>query len=274
MGSYRYSTKINEHMAKALLVAEAISTKHSVEICNLVRGLSLQKAKKILEEVIAMKRAVPFKRYNDNVGHRKGMGPGRYPIKAASKILSLLNTVNANAQIKNLDSDALIISHICSHMASRPMRGGRKRGRISKKTHVEVVVIESPDLKKEKTSKKDLKKQAKESKPEVKESKPEAKESKPEVKESKPEAKESKPEVKESKPEVKESKPEVKESKPEAKESKPEVKESKPEAKESKPEAKESKPEAKESKVEAKENIKELKSKNKSNEKSKEAKND
>jgi large subunit ribosomal protein L22 len=162
MANYKYATKVNEHMAKALLSAEAISTKHSVEICNMIRGLPLSKAKKMLEEVVAMKRAVPFKRYNDNVGHRKGgMGPGRYPIKATTKILALLNTVGANAQVKGLDIDALIIKHICSHMASRPMRMGRHRGRVSKRSHVEVVVIESPDLKKEKKPKKEIKKEAK-----------------------------------------------------------------------------------------------------------------
>lgn len=153
MASYKYSTSINEHMAKASLRAEPISTKHSVEICNMLRGIALSRAKNILDEVVSMKKAVPFKRYNDNVGHRKGMGPGRYPVKAASKILSLIKTVEANAQVKGLDTESLVIKHICSHLASRPMRYGRHRGRMSKRTHVEVVVMESPQLKEKKTKK-------------------------------------------------------------------------------------------------------------------------
>lgn len=150
MVSFKYSTTVTEHMAKASLRAEAISTKHSIEICNMVRGLSLSKAKTLLNEVVAMKKPVPFKRFNDNVGHRRGMGPGRYPTKAASKILDLLNGVTANAQVKGLDTDALLIKHINSHYASRPMRAGRHRGRVSKRTHVEIVVEESAKLKTDK----------------------------------------------------------------------------------------------------------------------------
>jgi large subunit ribosomal protein L22 len=160
MASYNYAYKVTEKMAKAVLRSEAISTKHSVEICNMLRGLPLNKAKKLLSEVVELKRAVPFKRYNDNVGHRKGMGPGRYPIKAASKMLELFNAVGANAQVKNMDVETLVIKHLCAHQASRPMRMGRQRGRVGKRTHVEVVVVENPELKtktKNKQTKKDVK---------------------------------------------------------------------------------------------------------------------
>lgn len=154
MVSFKYSTTVTEHMAKASLRAEPISTKHSIEICNMIRGMPLSRAKTLLTDVVAMKKPVPFKRFNDNVGHRKGMGPGRYPTKAASKILDLLNGVTANAQVKGLDTDALLIKHINSHYASRPMRAGRHRGRVSKRTHVEIVVEESAKLKVDRKPKK------------------------------------------------------------------------------------------------------------------------
>lgn len=160
MASYNYSYKVTEKMAKAVLRSEAISTKHSVEICNMLRGLPLNKAKKLLSEVVELKKPVPFKRYNDNVGHRRGMGPGRYPIKAAAKMLELFNAVGANAQVKNMDVETLVIKHLCAHQASRPMRMGRQRGRVGKRTHVEVVVVENPELKtksKNKQTKKDVK---------------------------------------------------------------------------------------------------------------------
>ena len=235
---YNYSTKITEHMAKAVLRAEAISTKHSIEISNMIRGLPLSKAKHMLTEVVAMKKPVPFKRFNDNVGHRRGIGPGRYPIKAASKILQLLNTVEANAQVKSLDTEILEIKHICAHLASRPMRYGRHRGRVSKRTHVEVVVQESPKLKEKKP-----KKQKTVEKKEVKEQ-PKTEEKKPEVKQEKPKAEEKKeePKVEEKKPEVKEEKTKVEEKKEEPKvEKKPEVKQEKPKTEEKTQDQKESK---------------------------------
>ncbi|MFT4305007.1 MAG: 50S ribosomal protein L22, partial [Candidatus Woesearchaeota archaeon] len=209
---YKYSTKITEHMAKAVLVADAISTKHSIEICNMIRGLPLSKAKQLLKEVIEMKRAVPFKRFNDNVGHRKGMGPGRYPNKAATKILQLLNSVEANAEVKALDKEILEIKHICAHIASRPMRYGRHRGRVSKRTHVEVVVHESSKLK-EKKPKKEKKVETKEThKTEVKKDvKEKVEEKKPKLEEPKvEEKKEVKEKVEEKKPKLEEPKVEEK----------------------------------------------------------------
>ena len=65
--------------ARAQAVEVDISPKHSVEICNKIRGMQLQSAKDYLSEVIELKTPVPFKKYNGKVGHRKGkgFGPGR-----------------------------------------------------------------------------------------------------------------------------------------------------------------------------------------------------
>lgn len=49
-------------------------------------------------EVINQKKAVPYKRFNKDVGHKKGIGPGRYPIKASGVILSLVKLAESNAR--------------------------------------------------------------------------------------------------------------------------------------------------------------------------------
>jgi len=41
--------------------------------------MKVDDARKFLEDVAALKKAVPFKRYKRNVPHRKGMCAGRYP---------------------------------------------------------------------------------------------------------------------------------------------------------------------------------------------------
>ena len=147
--------KLPENYAKAMGKDLPISTKHSAEICRYLRGRNLQKAKKMLEEVIAMKRPVPFKKYTRDVGHKPGIASGRYPIKAAQAILILLNDVEANAQVKGLSSNDLIIHHFCAHLASRPWHYGRISRRKMKRTHVEIVVTESKqETKKTKASKK------------------------------------------------------------------------------------------------------------------------
>ncbi len=130
-----------ENYAKALGVSLSISMKQSVEICKLLRHKNLQVAKKMLQEVVEMKRAVPYTRFNKDTPHRKGMAAGKYPITTSSQILKLLDSVEANAQVKGLNTGLLVITHMNAHGAARPRRSGRVRGK-KKRTHVEVIVEE------------------------------------------------------------------------------------------------------------------------------------
>ena len=133
-----------ETMAKALGTSLPVSSKHAIEICRMIRNQKVEKAKAMLEKVVELKQAVPFKRFYKNVGHRKGsMGPGRYPTKAAEQILSVLESAEANALFKGLDSSELIITKSVANKASRPMRYGRKRRGKSKRTHVEIIIAET-----------------------------------------------------------------------------------------------------------------------------------
>lgn len=146
---YKYATQDykKESMARAVGIALQISAKQSVEICNMLRNKNLGKAKNILKDVIEEKKAVPFRRYLHNVAHKKETGPGRYPKKASEGILKMLESAEANAQFKGLNTSNLVISHICSHKAATQWHSGRKRGRKMKRTHIEVVLRESANVK-------------------------------------------------------------------------------------------------------------------------------
>ncbi|MEE9525253.1 MAG: 50S ribosomal protein L22 [Candidatus Woesearchaeota archaeon] len=186
MSQHKYATKDldAENSAKALGRTLAISTKQSVEICNLLRNKNLQKAKQILSDVIAEKIPVPYKRYDRGMGHKKGkLSVGRYPIKSSKGILSILESVEANAQFKGLNTGILVITHICAHKARNQPRYGRQRGRNMKRTHIEVVVQEKAEKKQE--EKKDAKvKEVKQEAPKVEEKKEQ-----PKVEEKQPEPK-------------------------------------------------------------------------------------
>lgn len=143
------------HQASARATNLPVSTKHSVEISNYLRYKDTSFAKKFLEEVITLKKAVPFKYFTKDLGHKPGMAAGRYPQKAAQEFLRLIKAVEANAQGKGLNTANLKIVKILANKASIPFTGGRlQRGK--KRTHLEVVVKErqtSPEKKSEQTAK-------------------------------------------------------------------------------------------------------------------------
>jgi large subunit ribosomal protein L22 len=96
-------------MARATGRELHISPKHSVEICRAIRGLPITSALDLLDNVISKKEAIPFKRYNSMVPHRrrggyslKGTGPGRFPVKAAKAIKKVLESAQENAD-KTID---------------------------------------------------------------------------------------------------------------------------------------------------------------------------
>lgn len=141
--SYNYTLKEynKEQMSRAISMLP-ISGKKSVEICNFIRNKNVAKAKKLLEGVIEKKVAVPFKRYNRGIPHRKVIGPGKFPIKACSHILQLINSAEANAQNKGLNSSNMLIKHLSVKKASQQYHTGRKRARKMKRCYVEIVLSE------------------------------------------------------------------------------------------------------------------------------------
>ena len=112
--NYSYVPQDESQAAKAMGYEMPISFKHAVEICRELRGRKIGDAIRYLEEVIAMKRAVPFKRYYKKVAHKSGLEKwyaGRYPQKAARHILKVLKNLEANAEYKGLEKDRLVIVH-------------------------------------------------------------------------------------------------------------------------------------------------------------------
>ncbi len=111
-----YSIKVEgDKYAKSYGRDLPLSLKDSVNICHAIKGMRLDDAKNFLEDVIKKKRAVPYFRYLDSVSHRRGIGPGKYPIKEAKHILKILENAEANAENKELDTDNLYIMHVAAH---------------------------------------------------------------------------------------------------------------------------------------------------------------
>ena len=217
---YRYAFKSDkENIVKIVGRDLGISTKQSIELCSFIKNKTVARATAMLEKVKDQKLAVPFKRFTEGAGHKKGLRGvvgGKYPYKTSKTFLGLLKALEANAQNKGLSPDLMII-HACAQKASTPLRYGRKRRISMKRTHVEIVAEEMEPVKKEGKRKEAAKKETpeevkKEVKEEVKKEEPKKEVKKPQPKKE-PEKKvddtkkESKPKP-EAKPEEK--KPEVK----------------------------------------------------------------
>lgn len=71
-----------------------------------LRKMELTKAKKYLEEVMAHRRAIPFRRFSGNVG-RTGQaknegapaGQARWPVKSCEFLLNLMRNAESNAEV-------------------------------------------------------------------------------------------------------------------------------------------------------------------------------
>ena len=127
-----------------------ISPKATQEICNAIRYMNLGEARDFLEEVVEKRKPVPYKRHKKKIPHRHGMSnwfSGRFPVKAASSILKLIDNLEMNALDKGLDIDGLRIIHAASQRA-RVIRGfmprafGRASPSYKRLCHVELVVEE------------------------------------------------------------------------------------------------------------------------------------
>lgn len=146
---YKYAyNKDEEDTAKAAGVGLSISIKHAMMISNMIRGKKVETAIEMLEKVQEKKLAVPFTKFGGGMGHKSGIGPGRFPIKACTEILNVLRSAQSNAQSKGLSTNDLKIEHIVANKASTPLRYGRKGGVSTKRSHVEIVVKEIKQAKK------------------------------------------------------------------------------------------------------------------------------
>ena len=129
--------------------------KHCREIAHHVSGMQVEKAIRFLDDVMAFKSVVPFVKYTGGIGrkaqakqHKSPGNNGRWPVKAAAVIKSMLQNAAANAETKGLDVDALYVSHAqCNRAPAGRRRTYRAHGRIGKyasqPAHVEFILSES-----------------------------------------------------------------------------------------------------------------------------------
>ena len=131
-----------------------IKPKHSREVCAVIKGMKVERAKKFLEDVISIKQSVPFRRYKKKQAHKKDLKQfkwyaGRYPQKAAARIYEILSQVESNAEYKGLDIDMCRVIHAATHRGRIIKRyiqraHGRSTARFKYLSHVEIVIYEFP----------------------------------------------------------------------------------------------------------------------------------
>ena len=127
-----------------------ISPKHAREVTSALRGMTLENAMDYLDDVMALKRSIPFKRHNKKMSHRGDLNKwhsGRYPVKAAREIKKVLENVENNAIFKGLDSEKMKLTHIISQRAMKvkgffPRAQGSSSPKYNTLVHIEVVAEE------------------------------------------------------------------------------------------------------------------------------------
>ncbi|HEV8359011.1 MAG TPA: 50S ribosomal protein L22 [Candidatus Thermoplasmatota archaeon] len=147
--TYRYSVQPDpEKTAVASARDVMVKPKHVVNVCRHIRGMKLEQAKTYLEAVQNLEAAVPYFRHFRNVAHRRGkIGPGQFPEKAASRVLQVVKSAEANAEYKGLDPEKMYIAH-AAMQKSAPIKGSmpRAQGRATpwntSTCHIEIVLQE------------------------------------------------------------------------------------------------------------------------------------
>ncbi len=147
MKGYTYTPKKSESVARARGWELRISPKRAYEVMRAIRGMPLEDAKGFLQDVADLKRAVPFRRYNQETAHKKGIGPGRYPQKVAKKVLIVLENAEANAEDEGLNVDDAYIKVAAASRgrivkAIMPRAQGRSTPWNEQTTNIEIVLAE------------------------------------------------------------------------------------------------------------------------------------
>ncbi|MEE9563611.1 MAG: 50S ribosomal protein L22 [Nitrosopumilaceae archaeon] len=146
---YAFQNYDSTRHVRASMREKQISHKHAREIAVQIKGLSIEKARDYLQSVVNKQRAVPFRRYKNQVGHRSdpGVMSGRYPQKSATEFLKLLDNLESNAEYKGMDLDRLKIVNATVHKGVlikrfTPRAMGRATPKNNVLTHAELVAQE------------------------------------------------------------------------------------------------------------------------------------
>ena len=151
---YAFQSYDKTRHVRASIREKDISHKHAREVSVAIKGLSIEKAREFLENVIARKEAVPYRRYKNEVAHRSnirtGFSAGRFPKKAASEFLRILDNLESNAEYKGMDLDRLRIVSAAVHKGTKlkrfqPRAMGRSSPKFDILVHVEIIAQEASD---------------------------------------------------------------------------------------------------------------------------------
>nr|WP_319376842.1 50S ribosomal protein L22 [uncultured Methanoregula sp.] len=152
MARTEYSQKIKgDTIARAKANELNMSPKHSIEIATFIRHQRVNDAIAYLNEVVKLKKAIPFRRFNRNVAHKRGLpgnwDAGRYPVKASKEYLRILASVKKNAEYVGLDAENLEIIHASANRgraqkAFFPRAMGRATPKVRESVNIEIVVRE------------------------------------------------------------------------------------------------------------------------------------
>ena len=150
MRGYTYRAEPGVKVARARGIEIPISPKKTYEVLNAIRGLPLDRARRVLEDAVAMERAIPFRRYNQETAHHRGTGPGRFPVKVARNVLKILENAEQNAEYETLDTDRLYVKVAASsrgriRKASMPRAQGRATAWNEQTTSIEIVLAEEKE---------------------------------------------------------------------------------------------------------------------------------
>ena len=154
MVKYSAEPKSDVKSSKSRASNLRVHFKHCREVSHAIKGMTLEKAKKFLEDVLEYKQAVPFTKFTGGCGrHAQGKlrkAPGdkcKWPQKATKAVLDLLRNAEANAEVKGLDTELMYVSHAQANRAMKQRRRTyRAHGRIgpymSSPAHIELILAQ------------------------------------------------------------------------------------------------------------------------------------
>jgi len=104
-----------------------VSAKSSETVCRKITGMNLEKAKKLLANLVSEKHSLD----------------GKYHTNVSKEMLGLLKSAESNAEVKGLDTARLQV-HASAHQGFRYMRPRRlkMRGTMKKIANLQVVLVE------------------------------------------------------------------------------------------------------------------------------------
>ncbi|RLF32693.1 MAG: 50S ribosomal protein L22 [Thermoplasmata archaeon] len=144
----RYSTESDpDKTAKAYGYELHCSRKDAQNIAYAIKGMKTEEAKKYLQNIIDMKQPLPAVFHNRKRAHKKGIGPGSYPQKAARYMLKTLENAENNAEYKGFDPENMKIVHVSAY-GGRVIRGimprahGRATDKNTRTTNIEIILEE------------------------------------------------------------------------------------------------------------------------------------